>query len=102
MTLNLPSQKLVLSASIGTQIAAIAVTLLLLAAGVLDTGASYKIARDFVFVSSIAWFFALLLSAGLHLVFSDNSAATWKYWLTGSSAIFLCQITILVSAMASA
>ena len=102
MTPNLPSQKLVLSASIGTQIAAIAATLLLLAVGVFETGTSYKIARDFVFVSSIAWFFALLLSAGLHLVLSNNSEQSWKYWLIGSSAIFLCQITILVGAMASA
>jgi hypothetical protein len=68
MTPNLPSQKLVLSASIGTQIAAIAATLLLLVAGVFDTGALQP-ARDFVFVSSIVWFFGLLLSAGLHLFF---------------------------------
>ena len=99
--MNLSSQKLALPASIGAHITVTVGTLLLLAVGALDTD-TFHLARDFVFVSSIAWFFALLLSAGLHLVLSNNSEQSWKYWLIGSSAIFLCQITILVGAMASA
>jgi hypothetical protein len=99
--LNLSSQKLALPASLGTQIAVTIGTLLLLAVGVLNTAASHP-ARDFVFVSSSTWFFALLLSAGLHLVLSNNSEQSWKYWLIGASAIFLCQITILAGAIATA
>jgi hypothetical protein len=96
--LNLSSQKLALPAALGTQIAAAVGTLLLLAVGVLDTGALQP-ARDFVFISSSVWFFALLFSAGLHLVLLDNSEKSWNQWLIGSSAIFLCQTTILVGAM---
>ena len=96
MLLDLSSQKLALPAAFSAKILATAATLFLLVIGVLDTGASLSIARNFGFASSFVWFFALLFSAGLHLVLSRNNQQSWKYWLAGSSVIVLAQIAILI------